>query len=105
MLSAVDGILKETAEKKRKHEHGTAGVATKTPSVNKTAERKRKDNNDTAALATKTPSGQKKLKSKGSPGSKGSPKKGENKSGMSLEGDSETDDHDELSSHASVSSD
>jgi hypothetical protein len=105
MISAVDGILKETAEKKQKHDHGTAGVATKTPSVNKTAEKKRKVDNDTAAAGTKTPSCQKKLKSIGSPGSKGSPKKGKIKSGMSLEGDSETDDHDELASHESVFSD
>jgi hypothetical protein len=86
-------------------------VATKTPSVNKTAEKKRKDDNDTAAAATKTPSGQKKLKSIGSPRSKGSPKKGTIKSGMSLEGDSETNDHDleagddELASQESVFSD
>jgi hypothetical protein len=102
MLSAVDGILKETAEKKRKHEQGTADVATKT--INKTAEKKQKHDNATPAAATKTPSGLGSLKSKGSPGSKGSPKKGKSKSGMSLDGDSETNDHDELSSHGSLSS-
>jgi hypothetical protein len=62
--------------------------------LGKTGDKKRKDTNDTGAAATKTPSRQKKLKLIGSPGSNGSPKRAQSKSGMSLEGDSQSDDLD-----------